>query len=136
MIDEARIIAVMATIDDDTAVDDEQERVPVVGGLGLIATVRLAVRDAIAEILDDAGTLADAPPREHALTVQWRIAHLEHVGARRNARHGPLAPGARAGAAAGAARHGRSRRDAPGAALAGRLAGGTLAGGALGGALA
>src|SRR6185312_10307154 len=97
---------------------------PVIGGLGLVAAVGLAVRHAIAEVLDDARALADAPPREHSLAVHWRGAHLEHVGTRCNARYAPLAPGPRARAAAGAARRARSLRHPPGAALGGALGGG------------
>ena len=70
MIDEARIVAVGAAIDDDAAIDDEQKGVVVARVLVLVAPIGLAVRDAIAEILDDARALADAAQREHAAAVQ------------------------------------------------------------------
>ena len=70
MIDEARVVAVGAAVDDDAAIDDEQEGVVVARVLVLVAPVGLAMRDAIAEILDDAGALADAAQREYAAPVQ------------------------------------------------------------------
>ena len=48
MIDEARVVAADSGIDHDAVVHDEQERMPVVLALRLVAVVRLLVRDAIA----------------------------------------------------------------------------------------
>src|SRR5688572_22136389 len=50
----ARLVAAHARVDADAVVDDEQECVTIVLALLLVARVRLLVRDAIAEIFDDA----------------------------------------------------------------------------------
>src|SRR6185437_16937383 len=89
-IDETCIVAVAATVDYDAAVDDEQEGMCILGGLGLIAPIRLAVRDASAKVLDDARALADTPACEHALTMQARGAYLQHVGPCGNRCHDAL----------------------------------------------
>ena len=52
VIDEARVVAADAGVDDRALVDDEQERVVVVLVVVLVALVRLLVRDAVAEVLD------------------------------------------------------------------------------------
>src|ERR1700685_359395 len=84
MIDIACIVAGAAGIDDDGTIDDEQERVIVGNRPVLVAPIRLTVRYAIAQILDDAGAFADLAPRKYAASVQARTAHLDHVRSRSN----------------------------------------------------
>src|SRR5215813_13316099 len=66
-----------AGINDGARIDDEQERVRVVGILVLVAAVGLGVRDALAQVLDDARAPADALRGEHAEPVQRRCAYLD-----------------------------------------------------------
>src|ERR1700683_3087454 len=89
MIDEARIVAAGATVDDDGPVDDEQKRVAVVARLMPIAPIGLPMRHAIAEILDDARPFADSAQREHAPAVQPRASYPDHVRTHFDARNAP-----------------------------------------------
>ena len=77
VVDEARLVAVDAGVDDGALAGDEQERMAVVIALALVAPVGLGVRDALAQVLDDARALADAPRRVHAAAVDARIARLD-----------------------------------------------------------
>jgi hypothetical protein len=77
VIDEARLVAIDACIDDGALIHDEQKSVGVAGILVLVAAVGLGVRDALAHVLDDARALADTARGEHTQPVQRRRAHLD-----------------------------------------------------------
>jgi hypothetical protein len=77
VIDEARLVAVDARIDDRAVARDEQEGVPVVIALEFVATIRLGVRHPFAEVLDDARALADRARRIDPAPVNARIAYFE-----------------------------------------------------------
>jgi hypothetical protein len=79
VVDEARVVAVDAGVDDDAAVDDEQEGVVVVGGLCLVAAVSFLVRHALAQVFDDARALADAARRKGPEAMHARTPHAEHL---------------------------------------------------------
>ena len=66
--------------------------------LVLIAAVGLGVADALAQILDDARALGDAPCGEHALAVQRRVLHADERFGQRAARCAHTATGALMGA--------------------------------------
>src|SRR5580704_1968798 len=89
MIDEARIVAAGATVDDDRPIDDEQKRVTVIGRLMPIAPIGFPMRHTIAEILDDARTFADPAQCEHAPAVQSRASYPDHVRTHFNACNAP-----------------------------------------------
>src|SRR5580693_8528804 len=91
MIDEARVIAMHTGIDDYPAVDDEQKRVIVTIALVLIAHVRLTVRNAIAQIFDDARAFADAAQGKYPASVHARAAHPHHARSGNDRRHDSLA---------------------------------------------
>src|SRR5580704_5224649 len=80
MIDEARLVAIDAGVDDRAPVDDEEERMVVVLVLVVVAPVGLGVRHALAKVLDHACALLDALGGEHAQAVQRRVAHLDARG--------------------------------------------------------
>src|SRR6185437_3527826 len=82
VIEESRVIAVDTGIDDGPRVDDEEEGMSVVRILALVAPVGLRVRHALAEILDDAGALADAAQGEGAQSVYLGVSNLEQRLAR------------------------------------------------------
>src|SRR5262245_18125988 len=77
MLDEECIVPIDAGIDHRALDDDEQERVIVVLVVVLVTTIGVTVRDALAEVLDDAGSLGDDAQRERAETVYARLPHLE-----------------------------------------------------------
>ena len=60
MVNETRLIAFDATINHHTTINDEQKSVVIAIALILVTQVCLAMSNAIAEILNDARTLADA----------------------------------------------------------------------------
>src|SRR4029453_10860336 len=74
---EAGRVAVHAGVDDGALAGDEQERVAVVVALELVAPVGLGVRDALAEVFDDARALLDRAGRIHAAPVDTRVARLD-----------------------------------------------------------
>src|SRR6185295_14505937 len=76
VIDEARVVAADAGVDDRALVDDEQERVVVVLVVVLVTLVRFLVRDALAEILVEAFSLLDVAQCECAVTVYGRMTHF------------------------------------------------------------
>src|ERR1700722_5484197 len=80
VIDEARLVAVDARIDDRAPVDDEEERVVVALVLVVVAAGGFGVRNALAEVLDHARAPLDALGGEHAQAVQRRVAHLDARG--------------------------------------------------------
>src|ERR1700722_8612626 len=92
MVDEARIVAIDAAVDHHAAIDDEQECVVVANVLVLVAPVGLAVRQPVAEVLDDARALADAAQGEDSAAMHARAAHAHHAGSRHYPRYGLLAP--------------------------------------------
>src|SRR5205807_3798352 len=75
VVDETRLIAVGARIDDHAAVDDEQEGVAVPARLAFVAPVRFAVGNALAQIFHDARALADAAGGEYPQAVHGGAAH-------------------------------------------------------------
>ena len=86
VIDEARLVSVRSRIDDGLSIDDEQKRMCVIRTFVLIAAVRLPMRDAFAEILNDARAFADAPAGEHPAAVHPREAYREHARLARDQR--------------------------------------------------
>ncbi len=66
MVDESCVVAADRRIDDRVPVDDEQEGVIVVDVVILVTIVRGPVRNALAEILDDARALPDRRQSEYA----------------------------------------------------------------------
>src|ERR1700722_3768297 len=102
MVDEARIIAIDAAVDHHAAIDDEQECVVVANVLVLVAPVSLAVRQPVAQVLDDTRALADAAQGKHTTAMHARAAHAHHAGSRHYSGYGLFAPrGGRPLAAAG-----------------------------------
>src|SRR5215469_3802789 len=69
VVDEARLVTVDPRVDHRARIDDEQESVVVGGVLVLITPVRLGVRHALTQVLDDARALPDAARGEHPQPV-------------------------------------------------------------------
>jgi hypothetical protein len=92
MVDETRIVAIGAAVDDHGAVHDEQKCMIVADVFVPVALIGLTVRHAIAQVLDDARALADAAQGERAAAVNARAAHAHHPRSRRDRGHGPGAP--------------------------------------------
>jgi hypothetical protein len=77
VVDEAGRVAVDAGVDHGALACNEQERMAVVVALDLVAAVGLGVRDALAQVLDDARALGNRPGRVHAVAVDAGIARLD-----------------------------------------------------------
>ena len=93
VVDETRGVAAHARIDDDMSIDDEQEGVVVVRVVVLVTVIGFLVRDAVAEILDDARPFGDAARGEHALAVDGGFADLDPAaGTHLGDRHGEGSP--------------------------------------------
>src|ERR1700728_5449059 len=113
VIDEARLVAADTRVDDRVLVGDEQERVVVVRCLVIVALVGLGVRDALAQVFEDARATCDRRQYEPPPTMERRVAHLDARRRRARVRTGRrLQLGARDGAAAAA---GRAAHTATGA---------------------
>src|SRR5882762_9572686 len=77
VIHETRLVAIDAGVDHGVRVDDEQEGVVIARILVVVTAIRLRMRHALTQVLDDACAARDAPRGEHTQTVQARIAHLD-----------------------------------------------------------
>src|SRR4051794_15930957 len=77
MVDEARLVPTEGGVDHRLVVDREEERVMVLHGVVVVASVGLRLADALADVLDEARPLADAAGGEGAHTLHGRAADLE-----------------------------------------------------------
>ncbi len=83
MIDEARLVAADAGVDYGVPIDDEQKCMIVTELLVLVAPIGLAVRDSLAQVLDDARAAPYAPARKHPTAMHRGAPHRQQTGAPR-----------------------------------------------------
>ncbi len=79
MIEKPRVVAIDAGVYDGLGVDDEQERVTVVRVLVLVTPIGLLMRDALADVLDDARALGNVLLGENAPAMDFGTADLDQV---------------------------------------------------------
>jgi hypothetical protein len=87
MVDEARLVASCAAVDDRPLRQGEEVRVMPAHALVIVPLVSLGVRDPLAGVFNDALACTNAPCRERPATLYGGTADLERVVIARRDRH-------------------------------------------------